>query len=296
MIEVKVPASSANIGPGFDALGLALDLYNTYTFQEIEEGLEINGVKDEYNNSNNLIYTSMLTTFEKIGYSPKGIRIDVKSEIPISSGLGSSAACIVGGVIGANYLAGQPLSKDQVFSIATEIEGHPDNIAPAIFGGLIVSIMEEGKVYYNQIDIHEGIKFVVFLPDFTISTKLARSVLPSQIPYKDGVYNVGRVALLLSALSNGSFELLKYGLKDKLHQPYRSKLIKGFEEISGKCEELGAFGVYLSGAGPALMSIVDKKDGEFIDEMKSYLKSLGYNWDIKEMDLNLTGAILKKMS
>ncbi|NLI66719.1 MAG: homoserine kinase [Tissierellia bacterium] len=295
MIEIRVPASTANLGPGFDALGLALDLNNTYRFKEIEAGLEIYGVDEKYNNSDNLIYTSMLTTFRKLGYSPKGLRIDVESEIPISSGLGSSAACIVAGVMGANFLAGEPLSKEEIFSLATEIEGHPDNIAPAIFGGLIVSIIEDGKVYYNKMDIKEGIKFIVILPDFTVSTREARKVLPDQISYQDGVFNVGRVALLLSALSNGRFDLLRPALNDRLHQPYRSKLIKGFDLVIDKCVELGSYGAYLSGAGPSIMAIADRDDEEFVEKMKEYLGGIGYNWHVKEMEINLTGATMKKI-
>lgn len=293
MIEVRIPATSANVGPGFDALGIALNLYNTYRFQEISNGLEVEGFEENYKNKNNLVYTSMFRTFDIIGYSPKGIKIEVDTPIPISRGLGSSAACILGGVLGANYLAGEPLSKGDVFKIAVEIEGHPDNIAPALFGGLVASIMEEDQVYYNHIGISEGIKFVALIPDFTLSTKLSRDVLPTQISHRDGVYNSGRVALLLSALSNGRFDLLKYALKDKLHQPYRGKLVEGFDEVFSKCEKLGSLGVYLSGAGPTIMAIVEKNNESFSEEIKSYLKSIGYNWDIKELILDLTGAIYK---
>ena len=294
MIEVKVPASSANIGPGFDALGMALNLYNTYRFQELRSGVEINGFENGYNNGENLVYTSMLKTFERIGYSPKGIRIDADARIPISRGLGSSAACILGGVMGANTLAGEPLSKEGIFKLAIDIEGHPDNIGPALYGGLVASIMEGDEVYYNHIDMAKGIKFVAIVPDFTLSTKLSREVLPAQIQYTDGVYNVGRVALLISALSNGRFDLIQYGLNDRLHQPYRGKLIKGFDEVIAKCQELESLGVYLSGAGPTIMAIIDENDKNFSKKIKEYLNSIDFNWDVEELDLNLSGAILKK--
>lgn len=294
MVKVRIPASTSNFGPGFDALGLAFNLYNTYEFEEISKGLEINGCEESFNNENNLVYTSMLKTFQKIGYTPKGIRINMGTNIPISRGLGSSAACILGGVIGANEIAGGPLSKEEILEIATEIEGHPDNIAPALFGGLVVSIMEDNKVFYNVVNISKDIKFLALIPDFTLSTKESRAVLPSQIPYKDAVYNVGRVSLLLSSLSNGKFDLLKHGVKDKLHEPYRGKLIPGFNGVTSKCEELGSLGVFLSGAGPTIMVLVDENDRSFTGEIKKYLKSINYNWDVKELELDLSGATIEE--
>ncbi|MCR2044179.1 homoserine kinase [Anaerosalibacter massiliensis] len=291
MIKVKVPATSANLGPGFDTLGLALNLYNTFSFKEIPKGLEIEGCDNYYANEKNLVYTSMLKTFNKIGYETKGIRIEMDTDIPISRGLGSSAACILGGVMGANELAKASLSKDEILEIATEIEGHPDNIAPALFGGLVVSVMEDKNIYYNKIDIASEIKFVALIPDFTLSTTKSREVLPSTFNNKDAIYNIGRVSLLLSALSNGRFDLLKISLRDKVHQPYRKKLIPKVDEILNKCYELGSLGVYLSGAGPTIMAIVKKDDMNFTKRIKDYLNSINYNWNVKELDLDLSGAI-----
>lgn len=293
MIRIKVPATSANLGPGFDTLGLALNLYNEFEFQEIEEGLEIKGFDEKYVNKDNLVYKSMMATFDKIGYKPKGISIKAHINIPISRGLGSSAACILGGIMGANEIAGRILSKDEIFNLAVEIEGHPDNISPALFGGLTVSIMEDGRPIYNNFKVHEGLKFLALVPDFTLSTKEARAVLPTSIDYRDGINNLSRVALLLSALGNGRFDLLKYGLKDKLHQPYRGKLIKNFEEILKKSEELGALGSFLSGAGPTIMCIIEE-DRKFMEEMGAYLESLENKWHIIQMDMDLDGIIVKK--
>lgn len=294
MIKIKIPATSANIGPGFDTLGLALNLYNTFEFYEIEEGLEIIGYEDSHNNESNLIYTSMLKVFEKVNYSPKGIKIIVDGDIPISRGLGSSAACILGGVMGANELAGAPLSKDEVFKIATEIEGHPDNIAPALFGGLVVSVTDDNEIYHNRIDVVPRLKFVALIPDFTLSTKSAREVLPTNILYKDAVYNVGRVSLLISAFNNGRFDLLKVALKDRLHQPYRGRLISGFDEIIKKCYELNCLGAYLSGAGPTIMTVINKEDNDLIIHMRDYFNKNNIKWDIKELDLDLRGARTEK--
>ena len=293
MIEVKVPATSANIGPGFDALGLALNLYNSFIFEEIPEGLEIIGCDDSFINSDNLVYTSMLKTFNKIGYKVKGIKITMNTSIPVSRGLGSSAACILGGVIGANELAGSSLSKDEILNIATEIEGHPDNIAPALYGGIVVSIMEKNKVYFNKVNAAKGIKFVALIPDFTLSTKEARNVLPTIVSYKDAVYNISRVSILISALSNGRFDLLEYAVKDVLHQPYRGKLIPYFNDILNISNTLGALGIYLSGAGPTIIAMIDNDDSIYTIGIRDYLKSIDLNWEIKELELDLTGATIQ---
>ena len=290
MFKIKVPGTCANLGPGFDTLGLALKLYNTYHIEETEKGLEITGCQKEFADENNLVYTSMVHCFKKTGYKPKGIKIHMETEIPISRGLGSSAACILAGVMGANLIAGSPLDKEEIFKMATELEGHPDNIAPALFGGLVVSLMDGEDIYYNKIDVHEGIKFLALIPDFTLSTREARGVIPKTIDFKDAVFNVSRVSLLLSALVNGKFGLLKYGVKDSLHQNYRGKLIADYFEIVKTCEELGSLGTILSGAGPTIMNIVVENDDEFAEKIKEYLKSLENKWEVKELHLDLNGA------
>ena len=219
MHKIRVPATSANLGPGFDSLGIAFNLYNTFTFEEIPKGLEIVGCDEYYNNEDNLIYLSMKKALADMDHRISGVRITVDSDIPISSGLGSSAACIVAGILGANELAGRPFSKDDMLRTATNIEGHPDNVAPAIFGGLVVSIMEEDEVIHNSIEVARGLKFVALIPDLKISTKSKSSITKTISLATE--YLMCKVSLLISALSNGKFELLKYGLEDKFHQPYR---------------------------------------------------------------------------
>lgn len=292
MIKIRVPATSANIGPGFDALGLSLNLYNTFTIEEIEKGLEVTGCKECYSNEQNLVYKAMLETFKRIDYAPKGIKINVDAEIPILRGLGSSAACILGGVIGANHLAGDVLSKDEILELATYIEGHPDNVAAALLGGLVVCLRENDNIIYNNISIPDGIKFMALIPDFILSTEEARGVLPNNVLYKDAVYNISRVSILISSLLSGKFELLKHGLGDALHQPYRGGLIPNYFDIMKKCEEYGALGAYLSGAGPTIMGIVDKQDSEIIGLMHDYIKTLDNHWDIKELQIDLSGTIV----
>lgn len=295
MVEVRVPATSANMGPGFDCLGVALNMFNTFYIEEIEEGLEITGCIDAYKNEDNLVYKSMKRCFERIGYDyrKRGYRINIESEIPESRGLGSSASCIVGGVLAANEIAGGNLSSREILELAAEIEGHPDNITPALYGGMQVSIMEGSRVYNESIQLAEGIKFCAIIPDFTLSTSEARSVLPHDIPRSDAVFNVGRVSLLIAALSNGNFDLLKVACMDKLHESYRGSLIRNYNEIISACSNLNTSGVFLSGAGPTIMNILREEDNEFSRNMEYILSNMKDSWLVRELKPYTGGAAVK---
>lgn len=292
MIEVRVPATSANMGPGFDCLGIAVNMYNRYFVEEIEEGLIFEGCDDKFKNENNLIYVSMKKCFEKIGYRPTGIRIKIESDVPVSRGLGSSAACVVGGVVCANELAGRVLNKQELLELAAEIEGHPDNINPAFCGGMTVSIYEDNKVIYNNVSVKNGIKFCALIPNFKLSTEQARAVLPKNINYKDGIYNVGRTALMISALNNGDFHLLKSACKDKLHEDYRAKLIENFYDIKKECERLNCLAVFLSGAGPTIMVMLREEDKDFCSSIKGFLDNLQSKWEVKELKMDTAGTVV----
>lgn len=292
MIRIRVPATTANLGPGFDTLGVALNMYNHFTFEQIKRGLEIRGAASYHCDENNLVYKSMLKTFEKTGYEKSGIRITIDSDIPVSRGLGSSAACIVAGVMAAGIMSKADLTQQQVLEIATEIEGHPDNTAPAIFGGLIVSMMHGSDIIYNTVNIASSFKFIAMIPDFTLSTQMARSVLPKHVDHKAAVNNVGRVSLLISALSNGRLDLLSYALQDNLHQPYREKLINDYHNITKRCRELGCLGSYISGAGPTIMCLRENDHSDFDEGMRQYLSTLSDKWILKELDIDNNGAII----
>lgn len=294
MVKVRIPATSANMGPGFDCLGIALNMYNYFYVEEIKEGLELIGFEDSYKSEDNLIYSSMKTCFEKLGYKPSGIRLEIKCSVPPSRGLGSSAACIVGGIVAANEIAGGILKRDEMLEIATEIEGHPDNVAPALFGGMVISIKENEKIFYDKIKVAEGVKFCAMIPDFKLSTKDARAVLPEEISYKDGVFNAGRTALMVAALTNGSFELLKFASEDRLHQPYRGKLIPDFDKIIEKAYEFGALGTFLSGAGPTIMAMLKQNDSSFTGRMNSFADKLNNNWRMEELKMDVDGAVIVK--
>jgi homoserine kinase len=294
MFEVRVPATSANMGPGFDCLGVSLNMYNRYFFEEIEEGLIIEGCDDKFKNKDNLIYVSMEKCFKKTGYKIKGIKIIIESSIPVSRGLGSSAACIAAGIFAANEISGNVLSERELLEIATEIEGHPDNIAPAILGGIVVSVLEDEKIIYSKVNINKDIKFCALIPEFTLSTEEAREALPNTIDYKKGVYNVGRVALMISALNNGELDLLKYACKDSLHEDYRAKFIHDFYDIKSKCSELGSLAVFLSGAGPTIMVMLENDNLDFYEKIKNYLDKLKYKWNVVPLKIDNKGTVIIK--
>ncbi|WP_297421578.1 homoserine kinase [Clostridium sp.] len=293
MVKVRVPATSANMGPGFDSLGIALNLYNDFEFREIEDGLKFNGMPEEFCNENNIIYQAMKHCFDKAGYTIKGLEIsEIKQDVPVSRGLGSSSTCIVGGLVGANEILGKKFSDDELLEMAVEIEGHPDNVAPALLGGMVVAIVDENKTYYDKVNVKGGIKFVSIIPNFRLSTEKARSVLPKEITLKDGVYNVSRAALMVACFSSGKYELIRYACKDAFHQNYRSALIPGFEEVYNKSYELGALACYLSGAGPTIMAIMNENDERFSNELKEFLRIKGLEWDILELSLDNAGATI----
>ncbi len=292
MIRVSVPATSANMGPGFDCMGIALNLYNTFTIEEIEEGLNISDCPQELCNENNLIYQSMLKCFQVIGYQPKGYNITIQTKIPLSRGLGSSATCIIGGVLAANEIAGSPLNKEELLSIANKIEGHPDNIAPALFGGMILSICKKDQIYYNKLQLPEELKFCALIPDFSLSTHAAREILPKEISYEDAIFNIGHSSLLVSALLNRNYSVLKHACEDRIHQPYRGKLIANYKEIVEKCKELDSLCVFLSGAGPTIMTILKQGNDDFVPLMKKYLETLPHHWDIIELQIDPMGAMI----
>ena len=291
MVKIKVPASTANIGPGFDTLGLALNLYNIYEFEEIENGLIIEGCPEEYQNENNLVYKSFMVVAKDLNKEIKGLKIKMKTNIPVSRGLGSSSACIVGGVFGANFLLDGDLSKDELYKTAVRIEGHPDNITPAVFGGLTASLVEDGMPYYVNYDIDSNVRFCALIPDFETSTAEARKLLPEKVPYKDAIFNVSRTAVLLKAFENADFDLIKIALKDRLHQQYRKTLIHEFDEVEKICLNNESISVFVSGSGPTVMNII--QSDEFGNIIKEDLKSLKYNWKVIELNADKNGTIVE---
>ncbi len=223
---------------------------------------------------------------------PTGVKIKIESNIPLSRGLGSSATCIVAGVIAANILSESNLSKYELLKIASEIEGHPDNIAPALLGNMIVSLIDDNNIYYDTIKIPNELSFCCIIPDFELSTSLSRSILPKTIYHKDCIFNISHSTLLVSALINKNFDLIKVACKDKIHQDYRGVLIENYYDIVSKSYDLNCIGVFLSGAGPTIMSIIKDDDINFIDEMNSFLESLDKRWIIKKLKCDTNGTVV----
>ena len=259
MFRIKVNATSANLCVGFDVLGLALDIPNEFEFETADE-FEFYGFEPEYCNvNNNMVYDSYVKYFEKINEKPVPVRIGFKGQIPVSRGLGSSSSLIVAGVFAANYVMKNRLNKDQCFAICAEIEGHPDNVAPAIYGNLVASYKEGNSFIPNLYNVSNDLKFITVIPPFKLSTHEAREVLPKELPYADIVHNLSRIVNVPRAFEVGNIFSLKHLFSDKLHEPYRGKLIKGYDEIKAICEnEDVAF--CISGSGSTMLIIAYNYD------------------------------------
>ena len=286
---VRVPATTANLGPGFDSVGCAFTLYNTLTFTLGGNKLSFCKCDEKYANEENLAYIGFRDVYTYLGKTVDCVNISFdKIAVPVSRGLGSSAALIVAGAVAANHLLGNPLSKEELLKICNKIEGHPDNLSPAIYGGLTASLTEDGVPYSVSYNIHPSLKFVALVPDFELLTSVARSVLPKEIAFKDGVFNSSHLAVLLKALETGNKELIALALKDKLHQPYRRGLIKGYDEAEKLALSLGAVAFCLSGAGPTCLCITDSDN--FAKQMENALKENNFSWKVLSLPVDNLGA------
>ena len=303
-VSVKVPATVANIGPGFDCLGIALPLYNEVTVEETVmpgSGIEINVIEEDEDydllsipkDENNIAYKAIELLYNFIGQTPSDIKITIKTGIPIARGMGSSASVIVGGLVAANELLGKPADEKILLAIASEVEGHPDNVAPAIFGGLCLSSLEnDGSVSYSKINWPKEWKLTVLIPDYELNTMISRSVLPEEINIKDAAFNIRKCAMLIDSVYRNDAETMKKALKDKLHQPYREPLIKGFKEISEFVENKDdILGCTIAGAGPTIL-IISQNDGfeKIRNEIKEIFINLNVGCDIRTFDVENEGT------
>ena len=293
-VSVKVPATSANLGPGFDCMGLALPLYNTITIEETVlpgTGVEINVFADNDSidqlsldhiplDENNIAYKAVELLYNSIGQTPSELKINIATNIPVARGLGSSSAVIVGALIAANELLGRPADEAALLSIACEIEGHPDNITPAIVGGIVISSQEDdGSVVYRKLDWPSDWAITVCVPDFELSTEISRSVLPTEIPRKDAVFNAQRLGMFIQAVHTKDSELMKLALKDKIHQPYRMKLVPGLDKIIENLRHFdNVLGCVLSGAGSSILIISEKNN---LDKIKNIVRETWADQNIK---------------
>lgn len=265
---VKVPGTSANCGPGFDCLGLATTIYNYLDLTLLRANkivVESRGVGSENipRGRRNLAWQAVRRLLQEVGREDefKGAIIRMKNNVPISRGLGSSSTAIVAGLTAANEILGAPLDKHRLLRLATELEGHPDNVAPALFGGFTVSVMDKGEVQTFSFLPRIKLKLVVAVPEFELSTRLARKVLPKNVSLKDAVFNVSRASMLIAALVEGREEFLPLAFDDALHQPYRKKLVPGMSEVFTAARNAGALGAAISGAGSCLIAFTTAASG-----------------------------------
>jgi len=257
-VTVRVPATTANLGPGFDAFGCALSLHTDVTFEETDFGLEITGCDEAFTGPDNMAYTSFCAVLASLSEEVRGVKIHIDSQIPVCRGLGSSAALLVAGAMGANELRGNRLSTQGLLNITNAMEGHPDNLAPAFYGGLTASMVDNGLPVTVNFPLHPDWQILALIPDFHLPTPLARSVLPKDVHREDAIYNVAHGAMVLKALELGDEKLLRNAMQDRIHQNYRRKLIPDFDAIGAFIRTTGA-AFCLSGAGPTLLCFTRNK-------------------------------------
>ncbi|MFD1178654.1 homoserine kinase [Paenibacillus puldeungensis] len=280
-VRVKVPASTANLGPGFDTLGMALSLYFYIEMKPAEStvfhlhGQDMAGLPED---KSNLVYTVAQMVFAEAGVALPELEISMYSDIPLTRGLGSSASAIVGALFAANLLIGSPFDRGKLFDMATAIEHHPDNVGASLFGGLITAIWDGSHAEYLRIDPPADLDVLVAIPDFQLSTSKAREALPTQISLSDAVYNVSHVSLLTAAFVANRLDLISSAMRDRIHHPYRAALVPGLSRILEEAAEHGALGAALSGAGPTVLALVDRrrqKEGELESFLLGVLKEQG---------------------
>ena len=273
MIRIDVPATSANLGAGFDSLGIALTMKNRI-WMEVSDTVDITSSDgtDIPKDKSNLIFWAANYLYELCEKELPGLKIVQENNIPMARGLGSSSACIVAGILGANRFMGNPFSQNDLLNIAAKIEGHPDNTSPAISGGLVASAMEGERVYSVSVPVSDKIRFAVMIPPFELKTEKARGVLPTEYSREDAVYNLSRSGLMTASLFSGKLENLRVAVQDRIHQPYRSGLIENCDTVFRVSYELGSLGTYVSGAGPTIISMIDAKDADaFGKSMEAHL-------------------------
>lgn len=275
LIKVKIPATTANFGSGFDSFGAALSLYNEIevvvdtSTTKLTIDIEGEGKNTLPRDEKNIVYQAMKKVFDSLHFTPPSLHIKLFNRIPLSSGLGSSAAASLGGLLIANKICyNKYLSNDEILKLAIDLEGHPDNIVPAFLGGFCICYRSNSDAYNNYLKLRmpPDLKAVVCAPDFELPTKFARKILPKKVPLADAVFNLSRSALLISAIFDNNYKLIKTAMEDRLHQRYRAKYIPGIDEAFKFALIAGAYGVAVSGAGPSILAISSFKNSKKVAE------------------------------
>ncbi len=311
-VRVIVPGTTANLGPGFDCIGAALTVYNQFKVTRLESvnsgsvklkidvtGVEANKVSTD---ESNLVYRAFATLYDRLGKTPPPVHLEIDLGVPLARGLGSSATAIVGGLIAANQLAGKPLSQQEVMELAIAIEGHPDNVVPALLGGCRLTgrglamkpqrpEAKEQDWVVCDVDWSSDLVPVVAIPDFELSTQEARQVLPDSYSRADAVLNVASLGLLLRGLQSGKGDWIRVGLQDRIHQPYRQKLIPGYDAVEAAALDAGAYGMVISGAGPTLLALVNESQAPAVQEaMALAWTDAGIEAQVRSLSLDSQGT------
>ncbi len=301
-VRVRVPASSANLGPGFDALGLALSLHNEVLAEEAEElavSVEGEGAGTLATGGQNVVARGVRAAFEAAGRPFRGCALRCRNRIPLARGLGSSAAAWVAGLAAGNALLGAPLDREALLVLASRAEGHPDNVAAALYGGLTVACAAaDGGVTAVALPVPPRLRWVVLVPEVAASTAEARAVLPATVARQDAVFNVQRVALLLASLQVGRLGELTTALEDRLHEPYRLALFPWMPDVVKAARAAGALGCVLSGAGPSILAVTagEEAAGPVARAMEEALRGAGLSGTARSLEVDRRGAVAEVLA
>ncbi|MBI2941655.1 MAG: homoserine kinase [Chloroflexi bacterium] len=290
---VRVPATSANLGSGFDCLGLALDLVNEFTVDTAgrpEVAIAGEGAATLPRDARNLALRTVADFFRDVGLPAPAFRLEMRNAIPLTGGLGSSSAALVGALLAANRLAGEPLDRPALLARAARLEGHPDNVAPALTGGLVVAVEIDGRVEAMPVPVPDGLAAVLFIPGFAMPTHEARRLLPRRVPHCDAAFNLSRAALWIAALQAGRLDLLRYAAEDRLHQPYRAAIFPAMPRLLAAALEAGALAAWLSGAGSALLALARGREADIAAAFESTAAASGVEGRIRTVGISRTGA------
>lgn len=293
--KVIVPATTANIGSGFDSAGIALSLYNVFEFDfSRENGLEFENIESRFATADNLVYQTCSDTLKRYGKTmPADFYLKMETNIPVARGLGSSSTCIIAGIYSANIYGELSLTVEEIAALATEIEGHPDNVVPAIVGGMVSSVVEEQAVFYKKILPHESLKFIVLVEDNEVSTHDARAVMPEVISYEDAIYNISRSGLLLSAFERGNHQHLKVATQDRLHQQYRAKLIKTYGQSHEVLVSESFITHWISGSGSTVIGLLEAE--QVANGLASFAEKKIAGLDVQEIAVDVIGVRVESM-
>lgn len=290
MIKVRVPASSCNLGPGLDCLGIALNMYNEISFEAWNEDKDWTKVYSP----NNLIYRSYNMAFEFAKKRPRPVKIISKSGIPSARGLGSSACCIVGGILAANEIGNLNLEKEDMINLAYKIEGYSDNVSPCFLGGMVATCLKDGKVIFSKIPVENDLYFNVLIPDFRLRTEDSRKFLPEMVRMEDAILNLSRLGVFVSSIYQKDYDQLSKVMEDSLHEDLRGEHIENFAKIKKQIKRLECIGAYLSGSGPCIVMVTKHGQYKAVKDIKSFLGTLSNKWIVETLKVENKGAHIIK--